>query len=140
MTTASMASMRKKCRFDDDNDQQGPSSTLPSPPKRQKVGDDGYDVDDNDDRDGDGDADSNDNDDDYNDDDNDDNDELFPLDSKDKKLFEWRARSDDNDTSSESLVSVGYHTLDDSDDGGGGSSNNDNDDDAAGEFSDEEDW
>jgi hypothetical protein len=140
MTTASMSSPRKKCPFDYDDDQQDPSSTPLPPPKRQKVGDDG-----GDDSHRDGDADS-----DHNSDGNDDesepqpttefeDDEPFPLDSKDKKLFKWRTRSDDGGTSFELVESVGYHNPDNCDDDDGGSSNDDNDDDATNKFSDEED-
>jgi hypothetical protein len=131
MTTASMASPSKKNPFDDDDGQQDPSCTPSSPLKRQKVGDDSYDGD------VDGDADSN---------GNDElepksgDDELFPLDSEDRKLFKWHARSDDGDNSSESVDSVSYRTIDNSDDDDGGNNNDDNNDDATGEFSDEEDW
>jgi hypothetical protein len=150
-TIASMDSPCKKRPFDDDHDQQGPSSTLLSPPKRQKVGNDGYNGngDGDDDRESDADSDGNGNDGDDIDDDDDDSkpelalksrdDEPFPLDFEDRKLFMRRACSDDGDTSSKSLDSVDYHIPDNSDDGGGGSSNDNNDDAATGEFSDE-DW
>jgi hypothetical protein len=102
------------------------------------VGNDGYDGegDDDDDSDGNDNADSDGN--------NDElepepasesgDDELFPLDSEDRKLFEWCARSNDDDTSFESVESVGYHTVD-----SGDSCNDGSDDDATDEFSNEED-
>jgi hypothetical protein len=90
---------------------------------------------------GDDDADSDDN----SDDDDDEpkpesrDDELFPQYFIDRKLFEQRAPSDDGDTSSELLESVGYHTPNSNDDGGDDSNNDGIDDNAAEKFSDDED-
>jgi hypothetical protein len=116
-----MASPSKKRPFDDDD--QGPSFTLPSPPKRQKVGDDGYDDGDNN-----GDDDSDDTSDVFNESEP----ELVPE-SRDDEPFPLDL--DDGDTSFESVESIGYHTVDDSDDDVGSSN-----DDGTDMFSDEEDW
>jgi hypothetical protein len=145
MTIVSMASLSKKCPFIDDDDDQGPSSTQAPPPKWRKVGDNYYDNDGNDDDNESDDYDSDDDSDgtsDVSDDSEPESgdDEPFPLDFEDRKLLERRARPDDGDTSSESMESVDYHTVDDSDDDDSGSNNDSSDDDTVGEFSDEEDW
>jgi hypothetical protein len=133
-----MASPSKKCPIDDDEDKQGTSSTPLPPAKKKKVDGDGH-------VDNDGSKDDRDDNADFDDNGDDESkpesalesrdDEPFTLDSEDRKLFKWHTHSNNGDTSSESVESVSYNTVD-----GGGSSNDDSDDDITDEFSDEEDW